>query len=575
MKDAARPAPSVNAVLDAVRSGAFSKELTATAEKIFAERDRFRKAGDELSFARIHSLCWEIHDQAGDYKRGLEIIEKLVQEPGYRQYIQRAERGQFRVDATDDNILKDGRRLARQKVMCCLAYGFALYRMQVYGEAEQVFSECERFLKDVLIDAKSRLSFFCSGTQARVHYFRGQLFRSRRNFTAARQEFIQSLMFAHKRLTEAKNRGHADTTDQLFANHCCAKVLAFGFGWALLLSGELSQALEQIQAARIGLADSNDHYLNWQVEMLCCAAERAKKGIDVGVIELLPRIRECHKHLEGHPDYFLQAQRELAVANLAVAQAIRTTEPQDSDIHLQRARELVEDSLSRYRNSQETLNKQVPTMVLLSRIWGAERNDQWSKERYDLARKAYDLARDKNLPDHVRAETAIGLGEALVAGNERSEWLEALTLFREALESSKDNVLVRCACHLHITNVHLYIGSIVDARASFAKWKLDSHNIEHGWLLKKAEELEKTIDARLVYLVEGSDTRTLDQLNWNFFQFLVDREDLHQGAHFDVHEAARRLGIKPATFADWQHKLKNNIKIHRQFHLPREERQDQ
>lgn len=62
--------------------------------------------------------------------------------------------GQYKVEREDDEVGQKARESARQKVMCCLAYCFSLYRKHSPQNAKIKLDECEQFLCQHLIDSE-------------------------------------------------------------------------------------------------------------------------------------------------------------------------------------------------------------------------------------------------------------------------------------------------------------------------------------------------------------------------------------------------------------------------------------
>jgi tetratricopeptide (TPR) repeat protein len=557
-------------VLHSVRAGRFGPQLTVDADFVFAHADFFKRAGDELSFIRAHTLRWEVHDQAGEYATALRLLHEIARR--HLADFQTADQRQFRLENTQYDDVVANQKLARQKVICCLGYGFALYRMGEYVDAERTFKACAGFLEQVLI-ARTAPVFSCWGTLARLHYFHGHLHRVQGEFVSARSEFVKALDCAYLRLEEKRLRKElvppgAFHIEEQFANHCAGKVLGFGLGWTSLLQGKLSNASEQLQAARVVLNDSHDEHLKGQVEMLSCAVLSAQNGASAESEKLLERIERCCDKLRKHTEYYWQSQNEFAKTSVYIARAKWETDPERSEALLREARKRVEKFL---RSGSGT--NQVIANILLSRITSAQAHDRWSGESEDFARRAYKQAHETGSPAPVIAVAATALGEALGKGQERQKLLQALQLFGEAARRSQDSLVAQMACHLHLTEVFLKLGNIRNATESFHVWMEHSSDVEHKWLHQKAERLRGELHARTMYIVDFDDTRTFQELSNDIFRFLVDREILKQKREgkeiFDPEQAAKNLGVADKTFKQWQRKLVLLTDLQLQFHLPK------
>lgn len=545
------PGDLLSKVLGDVRAGRFSPELKANAELVYANREAFRDRTDEVSFGRAHSLLWEVYDQAGMYPDALNVIEPLSKK--YLSDFETAEVDSLRVERMGEETLMVQRLVARQKVMCCLAYSFALYRRQQYQKAKRTLDLCETFLTDKLVDNQSQSPFPCWGSLARLHYFYGQVLRAERiepRLAQARERFDKALECVWKRLEDPKMRSSPRSKvhrEHLFAKHCAAKVLAFGFGWTSLLQGELAKAQEFLRSARVLLHDSNDRFLVWQLELFFYNVLRAKNGGTQDYVALLQRMEQCSSELKGHPDYYLQSLRHLAVAHFNIAQAKRNSDRKDSDDHLAKGKKLVAEALPLCRDNPEY---QVLGKILSSRLAGVggERRESMS-----LAEDAYTQARDERVPPSVLAEAAIALAEALCLSNSRPDW--ALELLKAARE--KGGTVVRCAAHLHLSDLYLKLNDVPNAVLSFASWEKESKTVEHEWLRQKAESLARSIVACRLFWVQAEDKRKYKVLLRDLQRFLVDREKVRQqesgsGSGLDEQEAADQIGVNRTTLRNWQ-----------------------
>jgi hypothetical protein len=539
-------------ILEEVRAGRFRPELRSDAEFVYANCEDFRIRGDEVSVGRAHSLLWEIYDQAGLYRSGIDVIRPLSE--NYLNDLRNTEFPTSRLEQMGEETLKKQRRVVRQKVMCCLAYGFALYRCQRHETAKSVLDVCESFLTHTFSDENSQYPW---GTMARLHYFYGQVLRAARvepNLTQARERFNKALDCVWRRLDQTKTRSlprHKLEVEHLFAKHCAAKVLAFGFGWTSLLQGELAKAQEFIQSARVLLNDSQDRFLLWQLELFYCNVQRARKEEPRNYPKLLQRMRECSSALKDHPEYYLQSLRHLAVAHFNLAQAKRTTNRTESDRYFTEGKKLVEEGLPLSRDNREY---EVTGIILASRFAGAGRLPNQA-ESLRLAKEAYGKARDENLPAPVVAEAAIAYAEALCRERARSDWRRGIELLKEARE--KGGVVPRCAAHLHLADLYFKLNEVSNAGLSFASWEKESKTVEHEWLRQKAESLEQSISASRLFWVDAEDKRNYKDLRRDLQHFLVDREKLRQQNQegengFDECEAAKNIGIDPDTLKNWQ-----------------------
>jgi len=564
------PSELLPQVLEDVRAGRFSPKLRAGAQFLYDNRELFRSRGDEVAFGRCHSLLWEIHDQAGRYKLALEILESVS--IAYLAELQAPYPAPLRVeDPTDETRIRN-REIARQKVMCCLALGFALYRRRRYQEAKTTLDTCELFLNNILIEKRDNppSPFHCWGALARLHYFYGQILRAEQteqDFTKARERFALALDCANQRILEKKNLQPPLTpeklaVEQVFANHCTGKVLAFGFGWISLLQGELSRAREFFQAASVLLNDSQDEYLVRQVELFFCAASRAKNGAMPNDDGLIKRMVACSEQLREHPEYYLQSLRHVAVAHLNAARASERDAAARNQ-HLSAGRQLVKTALGLCGPEYRVL-----ATVLSSRLEAAAGN---SKLSLKLASDAHIQAHDsqEKMAQPIVAEAALAKAEALTLGDSRSHWTLGVHHGNEALKLAKENRVVSCACYLHLAELYLKLNDILNAVRSFSEWQTRSHTVEHQWLRQKAETLKEKISKRRMFFVPADDSRKYQSLGRDFVQFLIDREKLkpEQQEHFNYRQAADSVGVSEKTFREWDERLSIGADIHFQIHF--------
>lgn len=561
--------------LDAVRAGRYEDKLVASVKFLFDNRQIFRDLGDELSFARTHSVHWEIYDQMGDYDSSIVGLEQIVEE----EYLPCIKSPQSLPPEYQGAEGRAQRKLLRQKVMCCLAYGFALYRKRDHITARDVLDSCRIFIEKTLIYKNSDHPFPCWGTRARYHYFYGQLLRAEQQYHLASEQFVIASDYTRRRLDQEKDQGKsADKLhiEQLFANHCVGKVLAFGFGWSARLQGSLSLAWNQLQSARVVLWDSQDEFLKGQLEWLSCSVRRAQKGISLELEELIPQIKECRRRLDKHTDYYVQASREHGILLLNLAHAYREANNDAKSIDLlQEALEVVDSYLPRCRDSSRVL-----ALVLKARIKLALNNDSWSRDSEDAARQAQYLARTVD-NKASRAEAAIVLGEVLSMVPTRRqgpfdqtkdphEWSEAIRCFTEAIGDRRDNLLARCASHLCLAELELKRYNILDAHKHLKAWKEMSAPVEHHWLRQKGALVEGKIAAYKIFLITPEDKRKFNEVSFSLVKFLVDREKLkQQGQPFDVNTAASNIGITVRTFHNWEAKIKDVEPVRIQIHQSR------
>lgn len=554
-------------VLQDVRAGRFTPDLMRAAESIYEQRDIFKKHNDEIGFGRAHSLLWEIYDQAGKSVQALGVIQELGRE--YLECFAAATDGQYRVEDKDDEVQIHNRAIARQKIMCALAYCFALYRLGQCGDAKAKLDQCEQFIFKHLIDTRKNapVPYFCWGGRARLHYFYGQVLRAVSDFEESRTRFTLSLECMWARLAEKEQLSSIAPeklmVEQLFANHCAAKVLAFGFGWTSLLQGELSRAQEFLQPARVLLVDSRDEYLRWQVELFYYSVLRAKGGSAISSEELISKIRECSTHLHGHPEYYLQSLRHLAVAELGAAVAAKETDPAACKEHIRAGRQVVKDALPLCSGRPEY---RMLALALDSRLAVLQGGQVALREAIQQGEAAFVCAQDNNLPLRVLAEAQIAWAEALMATHnsaERQHWSKAVELLKMALANTENRV-VRCACYLHLTDLHLKLKNLQNAVACFAEWEKASASIEHVWLKTRAELLRRQIDR--YFFIDHDDDRKFSELATSLVQFLVDRARLRQpGQDFDPQKAADEIDVDIRTFQGWVEKLQRGNAVHLQF----------
>lgn len=558
--------------LDAVRSGRFEDDLVASVKVLFDNRQIFRDLGDELSFARIHSVRWEVYDQKGDYENSMEGLKQIV-EGDYLLCIKSPQPLPLEYQGPH---ARAQRKLLRQKVMCCLAYGFALYRKRDYVTARDALDSCRIFIENTLIDKSSDHPFPCWGTRARYHYFYGQLLRAEQQYLLASEQFVIALDYARRRLDQEKDQGKsADKLhiEQLFAHHCVGKVLAFGFGWSARLQGELSLAWNQLQSARVVLWDSQDEFLKGQLEWLSCSVRRAQKGISLELEELIPQIQECRRRLDKHTEYYVQASREHGILLLNLAHAYREANNNERSTELlQEAQVIVDSYLPRCRDSSRVL-----ALALKARIKLALNNDSWSRESEEAARQARYLARTAD-NKASRAEAAIVLGEVLSMMPTRRqgpfdqtedprEWSEAIDCFTEAIGDRRDNLLARCASHLCLAELEFKRYNILDAHKHLKAWKEMSAPVEHHWLRQKGALVEGKIAAYKIFLITPEDERKFNEVCFTLVKFLVEREKLkQQGQPWDDNKAASNIGVTVRTFRNWAAKIKDLEPIGLQIH---------
>lgn len=554
---AASPKDLLDTVLEDVRAGRFRPELSRNAEFVHAHCQVFKNT-DEVSFGRAHSLLWEVHDQAGKYSDALNVIQPLAID--YLKQFENIDATSLCVEQLGDERPGNHREIARQKVMCCLSYGFALYRCQRLEQAKEVFGKCENFLTTIT-DSRSEDPFHCWGTWARLHYFYGQVLRAARvepALTQARERFDKALSCVWERLEEVKRQSSTQRkldVEHLFAKHCAAKVLAFGFGWTSLLQGELAKAHEFLQSARVFLSDSSDEFLIWQLEMFFCNVQRARENGLRDYQKLLDRMEESSAKLQNHPEYYLQSLRHLAVAHCNIAQSKKESEIEDREDHLRKGNDLVKKGLRLCGDNHEY---HVIGTVLASRLAGIGKRPADRRECLELAKAAYTRAHDQKLSPPIIAEAAIAFAEALCMSSSRHDWRSGVTLLNEAREMG--GTVVRCAAHLHLADLYLKLNDVPNAVLSFARWESESKTVEHEWLRQKAKSLAESIVACRLFWIDDEDKRKYKPLLRDLHRFLIDREKVRfqkEGKEYSDHEAAKKIGVDHQTLRNWEETLKD------------------
>lgn len=327
----------------------------------------------------------------------------------------------------------------------------------------------------------------------------------------------------------------------------------------------MSRALECFQTARVLLADSHDHFLVSQVELFYVSAMRARDVTKDNVDKILARTRKCSVELKKHPEYYIQSLRDLAVAEFSAAQ-FKSSQDSARDSHLREARRIVEEALALPVCDRRSEYKML-AHALLSRIYRFEGGTSNLKLARSHAEEAYAWGQDKNVGSRALSEAQITLAEYLLTRKKSADWTKAITLLNDAAEACRENLVISCACYLHLTDSYLKTGDIQNALRSFSRWECRSGAIEYGSLKKKAESLQDQINRYKYFLVSEDDDRKIEALTKSLAQFLVDREKRRQGTTtLDLKRAAEKIGIDARTLEKWIIKLEGNEDFNFQFH---------
>ncbi len=554
-------------ILEDVRAGQFSPELREDARIAYSSREILKVKGDEVGFGRAHSLLWEIYDQAGMYLDAYKIIQPLGDI--YLGQFRTTSVGLYRVERADDKAKKKERASARQKLMCSLAYCFSLYRRDSPQQARAKLDECEHFVNEHLIDARDNAPspFYCWGSLARLHYFYGQVLRSESDYGGARKRFTSALDCISNRLDEQRKRlpeisPKKLAVEQLFANHCTAKVLAFGFGWTSWLQGELSKALEYLQAARVLLADSRDSYLRWQVQLFYISAGRARDGCAENIEKIVADTEECYQNLRGHPEYYIQSLRDLAVAEFRAAQL--QSDNSEKISHLHKARQWVQEAMT-LPLCKEKPKYWMLANAILSRIYRFEGGTANLSRARTLAEEAYAWGSDESVSPRWFSEAQITLAEDLSGSVEKTDWTRAIILLTDVVKACNMNPVIVFAGLVFLTDLYLKMGDIQNALKSWSEWMQLESTIEYDSLKKKAALVRSRVNQYKYFLVNENDNHTIDEIAPRLIRFMFDREKQRQGVDFDSRRAAERIGIDHRTYEEWEEKLKKGGPFKVQF----------
>jgi hypothetical protein len=559
--------PVVNSLIDLVRSAQFNHPDLASLQTFVEQRGATlatrpaseRTRAEQIEYLKCLCVASEVHDYFGRYDdAGSTIATEFPRALAFMRD-RRSLRG-------------DEKKLFKQVVWLVVHQAHVEYRKSRHDAARQLLGECEEALNRQLVIEDEEAS---PGGQpaydirCRVAYSQARVERQLQNLEEARGLYAAAIEFQYRRMESVlrSNKTQAEKDhEQRCSNYMIAKALGLGLGWISLKSGQLKRAHATIAAARALIHSTGDVILKGYADLLFAQALRARAGTNATALGQPIKILKglVHGPLKNHDQYRTRAQIELARAYhlLSCSPQLRETEPAAE------ALSMAKETLARLQaEAKAHPSWTIFAKVLMSRILCREaRKEKDNSRQADLlteaargAMEAFDEARNTGEKafqvQSLMAQADVLLETAKTIGDDAAV-LAAEEKLRKALELARESPLDKAVCHLCLARVALRRGFASIASREFDLWLDCKGQIEHGFALELAAEVEDEIlrsrDVDFVFRERGG--LNYNDLHDRLRRWLIERAHAKLGEDF-ANSLHNELGIAYQTGYNWRKEL--------------------
>lgn len=469
-----------------------------------------------------------------------------------------------------NQISDEERLLARDKVMFCACRGNELRRRGRPEDAAKLFEWLLNFTATTL---RTR-SLPCFGTEARLTYHLGCVYRVLERQNRAEEMFTRTLNLLYQRAKMRKVRHddsrakvrkvRHDDSDRLSLIRKQAMAIGIGYGWVNLTKGSLAKAENALTTARSLLAGINDPVIPSFIELLYGSIKRCRAGTNREALEKAVESLEAARdsfHDNGHWRHVPRACWELSLAQNLLGDFDKAEENLRT----------VEEYAIKVRHAKWETN----VLILRSRLLRNRKSPDASTASHQLneALAHADAAVDKAeecksilpLTDAyiTRGEAKFEIIEASdnpassyeAARKDFERALEGLekSSFREPNETLPLNPKIAAVCELRIAQCFVRDGEESKARGHFNKWELLRPSVEHAWV----RELGNVVSQEIETTVKNFTISAKTPREWNYARNLAQLRSwlLTQSLRYtkrNYSAAADLIGVKRGTLYQWQ-----------------------
>jgi tetratricopeptide (TPR) repeat protein len=461
---------------------------------------------EEVRRLRAHTLAWEVYDSLGNSKRAQECLKHdaaLFTQATHRLQLAIEKPSAFRKTEFPCEAGEAGRvlkyRLWRQRVFVQMAEGLCAYREHRLLRSAELLECAGRFIYECLIPA----GFPCSGTLARLYFYKGLLAQRQRLLSEAGEHFDESLGRCLARLSERhpvpRSTEELDV-DKAFATYCLGKLHVY-MGELEFDKGRLTAARRYLSGGKTLILSTQDKFLALRADLLLCCVARSDRQFTEEGWGLLETFAKCRQGLTAHPAYSVEARTEeikTAVYLHRERARIPGSPPRNGIANLDQALTATDQLIERAR---ELKLRQSHYHALLMKarilIYKEQRNE--ARAAIELAR---DLYPDDGPPAPLAAEAAFVLAKTHTADKNCAT---ALKHFREALRIGHESLVFQASCHLQIIEALERTKKLTEAREHLLQNRQLLCSVESSFLRKRYQELNERLNSRELHLFRFDD----------------------------------------------------------------------
>jgi tetratricopeptide (TPR) repeat protein len=473
----------IDRLLHGVRMGKFI-DCRALADSCFEQRSSL--ASSDIRRLQISSLNWEIYEALGFKTKARDRLEadEIVTECATRVEEALADVRVFRRKEFPAGLSKEKREenyaLWRQRVICLLAGGFAAFRHDLTRHAERLFTRAGDFIAKCLIPA----GFPCSGTQARLHFFRARLKHETHHFDEARDDYDDSLRFCYARLDEQlelqpDSRTREQETE--FAAYCSAKVHE-NLGELEFHQGHLRAAERHLLTAKILLRSTQDKFLLNRAEIFLCLVTRSDTSFGAGSWEMLEHLSLCREQLENHPEYRLEARLEEVKTAVYLHHSKVTGQAQRDDLNTFAKALEVTKTLIEEAKSSNLISKQFEALLVKARILIRLMDGSTALETVDQALELY-----RNRPPAPLAAEAMVVKAKAFSSQQRYD--DALEHLQHPITKGHASQLFHASRQLSIAELLLVTRNLIQAEHALRRCSRLLRRVQSSYLHERFKRL--------------------------------------------------------------------------------------
>jgi DNA-binding protein Fis len=428
------------------------------------------------------------------------------------------------------------KELAKEKVMYCSCRANELKR---HGEIDAAGNLFEWLLQFTAINLQTE-AFPYFGTQARLTYHLGAIYRILERHNEAEEKYTQTLDLLYQR---AQMR--TDRDERLFIIRRQAMAIGIGFGWVNASRGALGRAENALTTARSLLAGIKDPIVPPYIELLYGIIKRCRAGRNKA------KLRKAIESLEAASESFNRNNQDRFVPaaswELSLAFSLLPDYPK-AEYFLKKVADYAEEV-----GHPKWLTN---VRILRSRILRNQGDCDGALKEANFA---------VNQAEHCKSvlpltNAYIARGEAQFSICEKTgvgeSYEPSRTDFERALElisHSASNPKIVAVCELRIAQCFVRDGDEANARLHFNHWEMLRSSVEHELVREIGEEVKREIEGLLMnFTISAKEPK-----EWNYTtnvtrlrSWLLNQALRHTKRNYSA--AAELIGVKRGTLYQWQ-----------------------